>query len=199
MKIDLEDYVDSLCRIRLRDGKRVVARVERAKITRDDRTYLVYMEPFHRVYFHNGKYSYIESSLDIVDIIRIGNLTETETSEEISKNKTQILSQIDKTQEQLNKLQEQLKQVKEQNSSFEKVIKEYFERNRKLTLYEEFLNFAERGNLGQDKEEMASQLVDIVREWLPREDPRPSYATMQWDKCVRNLHERLTPELLKPE
>lgn len=184
MKIDLEDYVDSLCRIRLRDGKRVVARVERAKITRDDRTYLVYMEPFHRVYFHYGQYSYIESSLDIVDIIRIGNLTETETSEEISKNKTQ---------EQLNKLQEQLKQVKEQNISFEKVIKEYFERNRKLTLYEEFLNFAERGNLGQTKEEMASQLVNIVREWLPREDPRPSYATMQWDKCVRSLHERLTP------
>lgn len=64
---------------------------------------------------------------------------------------------------------------------------------RKPTLYEEFLKFAERGNLGQDKEELASQLVDIVREWLPKEDPRPSYATMQWDKCVRNLHNRLTP------
>ena len=28
-------------------------------------------------------------------------------------------------------------------------------------------------------------------EWDIKEDPRPSYATMQWDKCVRGMHERL--------
>jgi len=30
-----------------------------------------------------------------------------------------------------------------------------------------------------------------VEKWLPKEDPRPSYATMQWDKCVRMMREKL--------
>ena len=35
------------------------------------------------------------------------------------------------------------------------------------------------------------EIVEAVEKWLPKEDPRPSYATMQWDKCVRGMHEKL--------
>ena len=35
------------------------------------------------------------------------------------------------------------------------------------------------------------EIVEAVEKWLPKEDPRPSYATMQWDKCVRGMREKL--------
>lgn len=42
--------------------------------------------------------------------------------------------------------------------------------------------------------EQSNEIVEAVEKWLPKEDPRPSYATMQWDKCVRGMHERLWDE-----
>jgi hypothetical protein len=35
------------------------------------------------------------------------------------------------------------------------------------------------------------EIVEAVERWLPKEDPRPSYDTMQWDKCVRMMREKL--------
>ena len=35
------------------------------------------------------------------------------------------------------------------------------------------------------------EIVEAVEKWLPKEDPRPSYDTMQWDKCVRMMREKL--------
>ncbi len=39
--------------------------------------------------------------------------------------------------------------------------------------------------------DMCDEIVEAVERWLPKEDPRPSYDTMQWDKCVRMMRERL--------
>jgi len=39
--------------------------------------------------------------------------------------------------------------------------------------------------------DMCDEIVEAVERWLPKEDPRPSYATMQWDKCVRMMREKL--------
>ncbi len=36
-----------------------------------------------------------------------------------------------------------------------------------------------------------NEIVQAVEEWLPKEDPRPSYATLQWDKCVRMIRSNL--------
>ncbi len=36
-----------------------------------------------------------------------------------------------------------------------------------------------------------NEIIQVVEEWLPKEDPRPSYATMQWDKCVRMIRSNL--------
>jgi hypothetical protein len=36
-----------------------------------------------------------------------------------------------------------------------------------------------------------AEIIDAVEKWLPKEDPKPSYATMQWDKCVRMMREKL--------
>ena len=30
-----------------------------------------------------------------------------------------------------------------------------------------------------------------ISKWLPKENSRPSYDTMQWDKCVRMMREKL--------
>jgi len=39
--------------------------------------------------------------------------------------------------------------------------------------------------------DMCDEIVEAVERWLPKEDPRPSYDTMQWDKCVRMMREKL--------
>ncbi len=36
-----------------------------------------------------------------------------------------------------------------------------------------------------------NEIIQVVEEWLPKEDPRPSYATLQWDKCVRMIRNNL--------
>ena len=36
-----------------------------------------------------------------------------------------------------------------------------------------------------------AEIIDAVEKWLPKEDPRSSYDTMQWDKCVRMMKEKL--------
>ncbi len=39
--------------------------------------------------------------------------------------------------------------------------------------------------------DMCDEIVQAVERWLPKEDPRPSWSTMQWDKCVRMMHNNL--------
>jgi len=40
--------------------------------------------------------------------------------------------------------------------------------------------------------DMCDEIVDAVEnKWLPKESTRPSYDTLQWDKCVRMLKEKL--------
>ena len=39
--------------------------------------------------------------------------------------------------------------------------------------------------------EQSNEIVEAVEKWLPKEDPRSSYMTMQWDKCVRMMREKL--------
>ena len=67
-------------------------------------------------------------------------------------------------------------------NNFLKIIDDYFEKNKPLTL---------RQRLEQSDDLSVETVLEIVKGWLPKEDPRPSYATMQWDKCVRSLHDRL--------
>lgn len=63
-----------------------------------------------------------------------------------------------------------------------RIIDDYFEKSKPLTL---------RQRLEQSDDLSVETVLEIVKDWLPKEDPRPSYATMQWDKCVRSLHDRL--------
>ena len=40
--------------------------------------------------------------------------------------------------------------------------------------------------------DMCDEIVDAVEnKWLPKENSRPSYDTMQWDKCVRRMRDKL--------
>jgi hypothetical protein len=74
---------------------------------------------------------------------------------------------------------------------FLRAMDEYFEKNKKPTLYEEILNWYYNHDAIQSGPDIANEIVRIVRDWLPKEDPRPSYSTLQWDKCVKSMHDRL--------
>jgi hypothetical protein len=40
--------------------------------------------------------------------------------------------------------------------------------------------------------DMCDEIVDAVEnKWLPKESTRPSYDTLQWDKCVRMMRDKL--------
>ena len=78
--------------------------------------------------------------------------------------------------------EEKICEVVTLENNFLKIIDDYFEKNKPLTL---------RQRLEQSDDLSVETVLEIVKGWLPKEDPRPSYATMQWDKCVRSLHERL--------
>jgi hypothetical protein len=74
---------------------------------------------------------------------------------------------------------------------FIKVMEEYFEKNKPLTLYE--LIWEEVGKkvgYGIDCDVMTDRLVDIVAGWLPKES-EGSIDVLQWNKCVRRMKETL--------
>lgn len=79
-----------------------------------------------------------------------------------------------------------------EESNFQQIMNDYFEKNKPPTLKERFEEYlSTKVDWAQSHHVIANELVDIVKEFLPKEDPRPSYDTMQWDKCVRNMKSRL--------
>ena len=72
-----------------------------------------------------------------------------------------------------------------------KLIEESGKKNKNPSLYELILEWYYTHDAIQSGPDIANEIVRIVRNWLPKEDPRPSYDTMQWNKCVKNMHERL--------
>jgi hypothetical protein len=67
----------------------------------------------------------------------------------------------------------------------ENLIEKWCEENKSPTLYKII-----HDELGYSHD-CTAEIIDAVEKWLPKEDPRPSYATMQWDKCVRMMKEKL--------
>ena len=65
------------------------------------------------------------------------------------------------------------------------LIEKWGEENKPPTLWEII-----RNDLGYSVD-LTNEIIDAVEKWLPKEDPRPSYATMQWDNCVRMMKEKL--------
>ena len=66
------------------------------------------------------------------------------------------------------------------------LIEKWGEENKSPTLWEII-----RNDLGYSVD-LTNEIIDAVEKWLPKEDPQPSYATMQWNKCVRMMREKLT-------
>jgi hypothetical protein len=66
-----------------------------------------------------------------------------------------------------------------------KIIDEWAEKNKPPTLYEII-----HDNLGYSHDS-TQEIIDVVSEWLPKESSRPSYDTMQWDKCVKMMKDKL--------
>ena len=79
-----------------------------------------------------------------------------------------------------------------EESNFQQIMNDYFEKNKPPTLKERFEEYlSTKVDWAQSHHVTANELVDIVMGFLPKEDPRPSYDTMQWDKCVQNMKSRL--------
>jgi hypothetical protein len=71
------------------------------------------------------------------------------------------------------------------------LIEKWGEENKPPSLRELFEEWYISANFCQSKHVIANELCDIVKKWMPKEDPRPSYDTMQWNKCVRRMKENL--------
>jgi hypothetical protein len=65
------------------------------------------------------------------------------------------------------------------------LIHQWGEENKSPTLWEII-----RNDLGYSVD-LTNEIIDAVKKWLPKEDPRPSYDTIQWDKCVRMMRDKL--------
>jgi len=65
------------------------------------------------------------------------------------------------------------------------LIEKWGEENKPPTLYQII-----RDTLGYSHD-CTAEIIDAVSRWLPKESTRPSYDTMQWDKCVRMLRDKL--------
>ena len=66
-----------------------------------------------------------------------------------------------------------------------KIIDEWAEKNRPPTLYEII-----HDNLGYSHD-CTQEIIDAVERWLPKENSRPSYDTMQWDKMCKMMRNKL--------
>jgi len=65
------------------------------------------------------------------------------------------------------------------------LIEKWGEENKPPTLYHIIHN-----ELGLSHE-LTKEIIVAVDRWLPKESTRPSYETMQWDKCVKMMREKL--------
>jgi len=65
------------------------------------------------------------------------------------------------------------------------LIRQWGEENKPPTLYQII-----HDELGYSHD-CTAEIIDAVAKWLPKENSRPSYDTMQWDKCVRMMREKL--------
>jgi hypothetical protein len=65
------------------------------------------------------------------------------------------------------------------------LIEKWGEENKPPTLYQII-----HDELGYSHD-LTAEIIDAVSRWLPKESTRPSYDTMQWDKCVRMLRDKL--------
>ena len=72
-----------------------------------------------------------------------------------------------------------------------RIMDEYFEENKPPTLYDELMHWYQTHDAIQSSHDIVNEILGVVKKWLPKEDPRPSYDTMQWNKCVKNMHKRL--------
>ena len=65
------------------------------------------------------------------------------------------------------------------------IIDNWAEKNKPPTLYQliqDELGFSHN---------CTQEVIDLVARWLPKESTRPSYDTLQWDKCVRLMRKKL--------
>lgn len=77
---------------------------------------------------------------------------------------------------------------KEQDENFKRsleLIEKWGEENKPPTLYQII-----HDELGYSHD-CTAEIIDAVSRWLPKKSTSPSYATMQWDKCVRMLRKKL--------
>lgn len=80
----------------------------------------------------------------------------------------------------------------EEIKKFEKAMDDYFEKNKKPTLKELFEDYlSTKVDWAQSNHVIANELVDVVKKWLPKEEPTPNYYTVHWNKCIQNMRSRL--------
>jgi hypothetical protein len=74
-----------------------------------------------------------------------------------------------------------------------RAMDEYFEKNKKPSLYELILEYHYTHDVFQSGPDIANEITRIVMDWMPKEDPKsPPYDG--WTKCVKTMKNNLFPK-----
>jgi len=60
--------------------------------------------------------------------------------------------------------------------------------NKKPTLYNKLEEWVDYGNFAQSRDVLVNEIVNIVKDWLPKEHETNSY---KWNECIRMIRENL--------
>ena len=60
--------------------------------------------------------------------------------------------------------------------------------NKKPTLYNKLEEWVDYGNFAQSRDVLVNEIVNIVKDWLPKEHETNSY---KWNECIRMIREKL--------
>lgn len=59
------------------------------------------------------------------------------------------------------------------------------------TLHDKLCEYLQKADFCKSYHVIANEIVDIVENHLPKENTNPSVYTMQWNKCIKMMKNRL--------
>lgn len=72
--------------------------------------------------------------------------------------------------------------------NYSKIIDDYFAQNKPPSLYDKFYDWLNNENLCQSRDVIANELVNIVKDFLPKEHDTNDY---HWNKCLKTINDHM--------
>jgi hypothetical protein len=69
-----------------------------------------------------------------------------------------------------------------------RVMDEYFEKNKKPSLYDELMHWYQTHDAIQSSHDIVNEILGVVKKWMPKEHHTNSY---DFNKCIQMMNEKL--------